>query len=266
MKFLFFLCVFFLLCSGSIFAADHGHDHHDHDGHDHGHDHEQHEGHDEHEQGGQQQKEEENTVQPIPEQLEGSPDIVTDFIFPNLTSHRSVGGEPIEVLMTLTNNGESSFKIHTISCSLRHPLDYRYIIQNFSSWEYGSVIGSREEMSFAYTFFPWELEERDYYLLLTVEYQDMEDRLYQTAFFNGTFTLTEPPAAVDGKTFFTYCGLLAAVILIVFLYYKTKSNPQTKQRAKPEKVKNSSEKISIENEWLKGTTAHQFTKQHSKKQ
>jgi len=264
-----FICALLLLI-GIVRAQDtdghdhhehdhHGHDHHGHDHHGHGHDHHGH-GHDQETEQEKGKEQEQENVQKVVEQLEGSPDVVCDFFFPNLTGYKSVGGEPVEVLMVLSNNGESPFKIHTISASLRHPLDYRYIIQNFTSWEYGSVVAPKEEMSFSYTFFTWELEERDYYLLVTVEYTDLEDRLYQTAFYNGTFALTEPPATVDGKTFFTYCGLLAAVILAGFVFFKSKGTTQSKpQREKPEKSSKKStggnEKITVDNEWIKGSTA-----------
>jgi len=209
-------------------------------------------------------------IQQPPPQLESSPDVVTDFFFPNITSNRAVGGEPIEVLMTFTNNGEGSFKVATISASIRHPLDYRYFIQNFTTWEYGSIVAPKEEMSFSYVFFPWELEERDYFLVLTVEYQDLEDRFYQTAFYNSTFMLTEPPVSVDGKTFFTYCGIITALILVGFIVYKSRSSTHTKQvkRGKAERG-NKGEKVSADNEWLVGTPTYQFAiseqKQKTKK-
>jgi len=204
-------------------------------------------------------------VQQIPEQLESHPDVVTDFFFPNVSSNRAVGGEPIEVLMTLTNNGEVALKVNTISASLRHPLDYRYVIQNFTTWEYGSVVAPKEEMSFHYVFLPWELEERDYYLSLTAEYQDMEDRQYQSAIFNATFTLTEPPAAVDGRTFFTYCGLITVLILVGFFFYRSRSSPQATKQKRVKVERDIPKEVTEDNEWLVGTPAYRFAKENAKR-
>jgi len=96
----------------------------------------------------------------------------------------------------------------------------------------------------------------------------MEDRMFQTAFFNSTFTLTEPPASVDGKTFFTYCGILTALILVGFVVYKSRNSPQSKQQKKIKPEKSSKhvkgEKVSLDNEWLADTPTYQFAKANSK--
>jgi len=192
----------------------------------------------------------------IPIQVpESSPDIIIQHVFPAYPESKVIGGEPVEALISLTNTGDNVYKVLAITGSLRHPLDFRYIIQNYTASEYSVEIPPHQEISMSYTFQTWELEERDYFLLGEVYYQDAEDRQFLSAWYNGTFTLMEPPATVDGKTFFTCCAILAVLGLVGYFGYKTRSNlPTDKKKSRESKGK------AAKDEWLAGTAAVNFGK------
>jgi len=196
---------------------------------------------------------------------EASPDITASFIFPKYGSTRVVAGEPVEALISFINTGENPFTITGIAGSLRHPLDFRYIIQNYSLSEFSVSIAPHEEISMSYLFHPWELEARDYYFQGDVFYQDHEDRLFYMTWYNGTVTLLEPPPSIETRTFFTICAVLVGLTLLGYFGSRSYFSRKTQQEKQARKERGTRSDPAADNEWLVGTAAENFGKQKKAK-
>jgi len=133
-----------------------------------------------------------------------------------------VVGERAEVILGFANKGEDSYTITHIAASIRHPLDFRYSIQNvcsfsslsrldsipdsdhhlkFSRFDYFVTVDPSEELSLSYLFTPSELlEPREFGLTVAVAFYDDAGRNYTTSFFNRTVEFIEPRSSFDMQT------------------------------------------------------------------
>eukprot|EP01101_Sappina_pedata_P009462 TRINITY_DN5528_c0_g1_i1.p1 TRINITY_DN5528_c0_g1~~TRINITY_DN5528_c0_g1_i1.p1 ORF type:complete len:262 (-),score=138.43 TRINITY_DN5528_c0_g1_i1:62-847(-) len=201
----------------------------------------------------QQQRQQEESSRKGSNQLHTSSDISIGYVFPDYESTRVIGGERVEVLMNIANTGNKGFKVAAVGASLRHPMDFRYVIQNFTSYEYSVVVPPHEEVTIGYHFKPWELEERDYFLLGDVYLIDSEDRQYYSTWANATITLTEPPAVVDGKMFLAILAVLGGLGYYGYLYWKNQSAEKA-AAARSARFINHDDPTKSD-EWLVGTHA-----------
>jgi len=113
--------------------------------------------------------------QKIVKPLEPSPDVVVSAVFPS--SHMSVRefelSKPIELVLGFLNNGESIFNITSLKASLRYPIDWKMIIQNFTEFSYGVLVEPHERVSVYYAFYPDPLlDPREFGLQANVFYTD----------------------------------------------------------------------------------------------
>jgi len=137
-----------------------------------------------------------------------------------------------------------------------YPTDHRYYIQNFTRKAYGEIVRPSEERSFVYFFKPDPMQDpRDYGLVVSVYYSDLEGGNFSSVVFNSTVSLIESDEGIDGQTLFTYVGILGVAGLIGFVVYKAGRNLSKK---KGKKVEYGTQNPTVlDNEWLEGTSAAQ---------
>lgn len=195
-------------------------------------------------------------------------DVKVVALFPRSPTYELVVGERAEVILGFANKGEDSYTITHIAASIRHPLDFRYSIQNFSRFDYFVTVDPAEELSLSYLFTPSELlEPREFGLTVAVAFFDDAGRNYTTAFFNRTVEFIEPRSSFDVQTFFTYIFALAIGGLAVFGFFKFTANlAEKKQRKRKFETGTVNRQEELGDEWLEGTSAEKFKKKPQKGQ
>jgi len=189
--------------------------------------------------------------------LVASPDASTSYVFPNATNKREFPvATELTLLVGFTNKGSLAFNVTKISGSFMYPQDHRYFIQNFTKNTYNETVNPEELKAFVYKFSPDPfLEPRDYALVVSIFYYDLEGGNFTSVVYNSTITLKESDDAIDVQKLFTYVGLLGVVGLVGFVVYKSGKN-LTKKSGR--RVETGTQRATVvDNEWLEGTSAFQ---------
>jgi len=156
------------------------------------------------------------------EKTQGSPDIDIQLLFTKPTGDgmELPAGRPVEFLLGVTNSGDNDFIIDNTDASFRYPMDFKYVIQNFTSPEYAMTIKPKQEATVMYSFFASEMfAGRPLGLTISLNYHDADGQDFTEAVFNSTVTITEVDDGLDTETFFLYIFLLAFTALLAFLGY-----------------------------------------------
>lgn len=194
--------------------------------------------------------------------LVASPDLTTPIIFPQSYERKFPIGDPIDLLVGLSNNGDSSFNVTIISASLVHPQDLSIYVQNFSRRHISHILDPSSQATFSYTFFPDPmLEPRDFRLIASVYYHSLlGDGEFCSVVFNGTIILEDVSETLDIQTLFTYVGLFGMIGLIGYVIIRSFSSMKTKRSRKASGTGfmdsgNGERNQAAQNEWLVGTSA-----------
>lgn len=172
----------------------------------------------------------------VPEQAEEynsekSEFATTKVIFTDHSSLKFPAGSFIPVLIGFQNTGEAAFHIKEIEGSFRHPLDYTYHIQNFSSYAPDVVVGPKQVVSFNYYIRPYlDFEPREIGLQINVHYESADGE-YHDAAFNGTVSLVDSVEDFDGTNIVGY-----VIMLFIFAGLVHFFRPDTFTKASSEKV------------------------------
>jgi len=186
--------------------------------------------------------------------LTASPHITTAFTFPGSTKNEFIIGNPVELLLGFSNNGETAVNVTIVSASLRYPTDWRYFIQNYTKQALSVVIQPGQQNTFLYKFLPDPLlEPREFGFSAQVFYHDAEGGNFTSYFFNSTVHLVESSESIDAQTLFTYIGIVGVAGLVLFIIYKAVSDKKVKRAPKFET--GTQNKNVIDDEWLEGTHA-----------
>mmetsp|Transcript_26557 Transcript_26557/g.45770 ORF Transcript_26557/g.45770 Transcript_26557/m.45770 type:complete len:136 (+) Transcript_26557:2-409(+) len=96
------------------------------------------------------------------------------------------------------------------------------------------------------------LDPREYLVAVTVFYNDLGSKNYSSTFFNGTVELVEPSSNVDTRTFFVYCLLSAAGILVVYVANKAFLSFKKNAGRKSSRVERgtSDSQEAVNNDWI----------------
>jgi len=165
-------------------------------------------------------------------------------------------GEVAEVIIGVQNGGDVAYTISHAAASIRHTLDFRYSIQNFTREDYFVTIEPEEEISLSYFFVPSEhLDPREWGLTVAIAFFDVEGRNFTTLVYNGTIDFIEPESTFDLQTFFTYVFALAVGGLIVFAVMRFTANLSEKSQKRRRLETGTVKKVELGDEWLVGTSA-----------
>jgi len=186
--------------------------------------------------------------------LIASPSVSTAFIFPEFPTRDFVLGKEVEVLVGVSNSGNSAINVTSISASLRYPTDWRYFIQNYTQSDFSVTVKSGEQVSFLYKFLPDPmLEARDFGLAAQVFYHDQEGNNFTSFFYNNTVSLIESSESIDAQTLFTYVGIIGVAGLVLFVIYKAVGEKKKGKRVA--KIETGTQSNDLNEEWLEGTHA-----------
>ena len=197
-----------------------------------------------------------------------APDIATSYVFPFSPEEDFPVGEIAEVLLGFANNGKQTYNVTSIRAFLVAPSDFNYFVQNFTAFDYGTLVQAGSSASFAYYFRPNPLEPIQFGLTIAVTYQAEDGRKFQTAFFNKTVEITEPSSGFDAQTFFTYTMIVGVIGLVSFFVYQTTTSGKKRsfltskiELGTKKRVQSSAD----DDDWLKGTAAEADLKKRQHK-
>lgn len=170
---------------------------------------------------------ESDSVSPDDENSEKSDFAVTYAIFPDHGSLQLPAGSVVPILIGFQNIGETSFTITQLDGSFRHPLDFTYHIQNFSTVELETVVGPKQVASFNYYIRPHEsFEPRQIGLQINLHYKDGADGVYVDAAFNRTIDIVDAVEGFDASGTVAYVLVILAVAGVVVFFRQKNASEQ----------------------------------------
>lgn len=196
------------------------------------------------------------------DQLKSSPDADSVILFKK-KDQQFTAGIITKCLVSFSNIGRNEFTIEMMEASLRYPQDYSYYIQNFTAFQYNTVVKPGEQGNFEYAFQPHEsFGGRPFGLSINLLYKDSDGKPFRDAVFNETIQLGENDDGMDGETFFLYIFFVAVGILLVMgAYYGLTSIKSVKSTFKQPTVERGTvQDEDIDYEWLPKETTTEFVK------
>jgi len=161
-----------------------------------------------------QEEEEEDFV------IKPSEDAKVFYTFPkHADESRFPGGKVVKALLGFQNNGDKNFIVDNVEGSFRYPMDYNYVIQNFTSFRYGREVAPGATQTFLYMFVPSEQlagGARTFSLVMSLNYRGEDGTLYTDSPFNETISVFEMDEGFDTEMFFMYILLAALFALVLF--------------------------------------------------
>ncbi|XP_032218470.1 translocon-associated protein subunit alpha [Nematostella vectensis] len=198
--------------------------------------------------------------------LKPSPDADTVILFTKNTEQQFSAGLVSKCLVSFSNNGRNDFMVDMMEASLRYPQDYSYYIQNFTAFQYNTVVKPGHQASFEYAFRPHEsFGGRPFGLSINLLYKDTDGKMYRDAVFNETVQLVESDEGMDGETFFLYLFIAAIALLLVMAahYGLTSIKAFKKSSSKAPIEMGTQQDGDIDYEWLPKETTTEFASKNS---
>lgn len=150
------------------------------------------------------------------------------------------GGQPVEFVVGFLNKAEElDFFVDSVEASIRYPMDFNYVIQNFSAIAYNREVKPGHEATVSYAFLPADaFAGRPFGLNIQLNYHDSQGAQYFESIFNETITVSETTEGLDGETFFLYIFLVGGVVLlgVVGQQYLSGAAGKKKRGTAPRKV------------------------------
>lgn len=168
------------------------------------------------------EEEEEETIVYDDDMPRPADDVSTYLIFPNVDDNLEFPGSTvIKAVIGVRNEGTQKYLLKHIEGSLRHPQQFSYVIQNFSSMEFYQPLEPGMDSTFLYKFktHDW-FEPKIFGFQLNLHYIDTDENVYQDAVYNDTITVVESPDSDAGKVFLFYVGSIVVAGLVGMIYYQ----------------------------------------------
>ena len=152
--------------------------------------------------------------------IKASPDAKVFYAFPKHADETMFpGGKVVKALIGFQNNGDSAFIVDNVEGGFRYPMDYNYVIQNFTSFRYGREVPPGVTQTFLYMFVPSEQlagGSRTFSLVMSLNYRGEDGTLFTDSPFNETISVFEVDEGFDTEIFFMYVLLAALFALLLF--------------------------------------------------
>ena len=152
--------------------------------------------------------------------IKASPDAKVFYAFPKMSDEtRFPGGKMVKALIGFQNNGHKSFIVENVEAGFRYPMDYNYVIQNFTSFRYNREVAPGATQTFLYMFVPSEQlagGSRTFSLVMSLNYKDDEGNLFVDSPFNETVSVHEVDEGFGTEIFFMYILLAAFFGIMLF--------------------------------------------------
>ncbi|KAH8947579.1 hypothetical protein BDL97_11G049800 [Sphagnum fallax] len=183
-------------------------------------------------------------------------EVDTVFYFPHNPTKSVGAGEPAEILLGISNNGDEALKVVFIQASLNLPYDHRIHVQNFTVQEFGStIVPTGIQASFPYTFTVNKyLQPGSFDLVASVVYE-LGEQLHKSVFYNGTVEVVEASGFVSGETVFLITlGLGLLGLLGMWVYSQVQRISKKSRRTKKVETGTRTSVDAASDEWLQGTS------------
>ncbi|GAQ91472.1 translocon-associated protein subunit alpha [Klebsormidium nitens] len=186
---------------------------------------------------------------------EGLPGVETVFVFPNNVQRQVPAGAPVDLLVGLANNGDSSITVKMIAGYLSYSRDYSQVIQNFTQFPFDTTVEPGEQHSFAYTFATHKLLQPHEFGFTAAVYYESDGAVHSNVFYNGTVEVVEPSGILSGENAFLALLALALLSLLGYWAYSQVQKLTKKKGGRRKVVETGTRSDASDNEWLKGTSA-----------
>ncbi|KAJ7524187.1 hypothetical protein O6H91_18G081000 [Diphasiastrum complanatum] len=206
----------------------------------------------------------------VGEGVQDTPDVVlapaagvdSVFFFSKYKDKLIPAGQQSEILVGISNKGESPLKVTTIRGSLHLQYDHRISIQNFTTQELNnSIVPPGVQASFSYPFTVYEYLLPGQLAFVASIFYEVDDELHRTVFYNGTIEVVESSGFISGETVFLITlGLGLLGLFSMWIYGQFQRLSKKTRRAKTVETGTRSTD-GVSNEWLQGTA---FTQKLSK--
>jgi translocon-associated protein subunit alpha len=196
------------------------------------------------------------------------PAVSISHVFPVNLGRRFPAGEKVELLFGFENNAEADFNVTSISAHLVVPQDYFYYVENYTSFNYNTIVSAGETQTFEYAFIPDEtFDPREFGFTALINYVDAEGREFQSAIYNGTVDIVEPSDFTDTTTFFTYVAVSLVAALAAFIAYRLSTGTKKSKSVRRAPIETGTSKTltSQELEYLEGIIPSSTPKEKKKK-
>jgi translocon-associated protein subunit alpha len=186
---------------------------------------------------------------------EGLPGVDTVFVFPNNVQRQVPAGQPVDLLVGLSNNGDASVTVKRIAGYLSYARDYSVVIQNFTQFPFDTTVEPGKQQSFAYTFATHKaLQPLDFGFTAAIYYES-GGQLHSNVFYNGTVEVVEPSGILSGENAFLALLAIALLGLLGYWAYGQVQKLTKKKGGRRKSVETGTRADASDNEWLKGTAA-----------
>ena len=82
-------------------------------------------------------------------------------------------GQITEFLVGFTNKGSQDMVVDTLEAAFHYPMDFSYVIQNFSAIQYAKTVKPQQQATISYSFIPAEpFAGRPFGLSVSLRYTD----------------------------------------------------------------------------------------------
>ncbi|CAM6123942.1 unnamed protein product [Calypogeia fissa] len=186
--------------------------------------------------------------------LGSAPGVDTVFYFPKNPDKLIVAGDKSDILVGVSNFGESPLKVTSIRASINLPYDHRIFVQNFTAQEFvNSTVPPGIQASFPYSFTISKYLQPGGFSLVASIYYDIDNQAHRTTFYNGTVEVVEAHGFFSGETLFLITlGLGLSGLLGIWAYGQIQRLSKKARRTK--KVETGTRgPDAANNEWLQGT-------------
>ncbi|CAL0334227.1 unnamed protein product [Lupinus luteus] len=200
------------------------------------------------------------------ESFDSAPGIDTIALFPKNSAKLVTAGEETELLVGVKNDGESSLKVLAIKASVHLAFDHRVLVQNLTTQVFNNgKVPATAQATFPYLFAVSKfLQPGNFDLVATVVYE-IDQRPYQSTFYNGTIEVVEAGAFLSIESvFLVTLGAALLALLGIWIHGQIQNLSKKTKRAPKVEVGTRSTDASID-EWLQGTAYTQSQANKSKK-
>jgi translocon-associated protein subunit alpha len=196
-------------------------------------------------------------------------DTTVHFTFPQSPKEIPTN-KPVRLLIGFRNKGQSDFVVDYLDASLRYPMDYSYVITNFTAIRYSRLVSAQQEATFDYGFFLHDaFASRPFTLSINLHYHDVTDKLFSSPVFNETILVVEVDEGLDSQTFFLYLIFAAVVVLLGLLgqqyfFAHSKKRSSVKKTVSPTVESGTSKNGEVDYDWLPESTLRSMNKSPKK--
>ncbi|KAF6154852.1 hypothetical protein GIB67_033881 [Kingdonia uniflora] len=183
-----------------------------------------------------------------------APGVSTVCVFPKNSARIVPAGEEAELLVGVSNEGESNMNVIAIKASIHLPFDHTLLVQNLTRQEfYNASVPLSAQATFPYIFAVNKyLQPGTFDLVGTIVYE-IDQQPYQSTFYNGTIEVVEASGFISIESvFLVTLGAALLGLLGLWIHGQIQNLSKKTKRAPKVEVGTGATDASMD-EWLQGT-------------